>query len=404
MVNRFGRRMRTLRFWLATSASLLIAAALLTLGGVVGVQSASAVASAPIVMQCNPPAFPTGAGQQATCSVTVENTVTNQGATSSVVTATECEAAAGVLPPNGCTTTVTTSSTLVTSVNQCNGIFASGSNVDCSVTVVNNVPIGTAETDVTVDECVGSGAGGGATPLVCDPMTATTDATVTQCNGSANGGGGTMRVICSAGGEQALAVTINQCNSSANGGGDTVHCTSTSSDVFEAATPPVVPPPVIPPPVIPPPVIPPPVIPPPVIPPPVIPPPVVVPPVIPPPVVVPPVVAPPVVAPVVAPTVVPVVAPVVAPAVAPAAVGTSPTTGSAASSPRAGTAAVTSATPSVVSPTGSPQTGVGGAAHSGVNPLLVGAGGLALLGAFAAASQAMRRRRMLDASAGLDTE
>jgi hypothetical protein len=391
MVNRFGRRMRTLRFWLATSASLLIAAALLTLGGVVGVQSASAVASAPIVMQCNAPPFPTGGGQQATCTVTVENTVTNQGATSSVVTATECEAAAGVLPPNGCTTTVTTSSTLVTSVNQCNGIFAAGSNVDCSVTVINNIPIGTAETAVTVDECVGSGAGGGATPLVCTPMSATTSATVTQCNGSANGGGGTMRVICSAGGEQGLPVTINQCNSSANGGGDTVDCTSTSSDVFEAATPPVVPPPVIPPPVIPPPVIPPPVIPPPVIPPPVIPPPVVVP-----PVVVPPVVAPVVVAPVVVPTVAPpVVAPVVVPTVAPA-------TGSPAATPRAASAAVTSATPSVVSPTGSPQTGVGGAAHSGVNPLLVGAGGLALLGAFAAATQAMRRRRMLDASAGLD--
>jgi hypothetical protein len=398
MVIRLARMARSLRFYLATSLSLLIAVALLSLGGVIQVQPASAAASAPAVTQCDAPPFPTGAGEQGTCTLTIQNMITAAGATSSTVTATACLAAAGVLPPFGCVTTVSTSDTLVTSVDQCNGIFASGSNVICSVVVTDTVPVGTAETAVTVDECVGSGAGGGATPLLCTPMSATTDATVTQCNGSANGGGGSIRVVCTASGEQALPVSINQCNGSANGGGDTVHCTSTSSDVFIAATPP----PVTPPPVTPPPVTPPPVTPPPVTPPPVTPPPVVVPPVTLPPVVVPPAVT--------ATSPVTVAASSGLGAASPAATSGSPAASPAASAvghastgTTGSSSAALTASPSVVTPTGAPETGFGGASRTGSNPLMIALGGLALLGAAAAATQALRRRRMSAAlAAGLD--
>jgi len=57
----------------------------------------------------------------------------------------------------------------------------------------------------------------------------------------------------------------------------------------------------------------------------------------------------------------------------------------------------------VVTPTGAPETGFGGASRTGSNPLMIALGGLALLGAAAAATEALRRRRMSAAlAAGLD--
>ena len=198
--------------------------------------------SSPAVHQCNADTFPTGAGWEASCAVTVENTLGSDGATSARVTTTWCLAAAGVLPPQGCTTDVTTSNSLVTTVDQCNGILAGGSNVTCSVDIVNNVPVGTPTTGVTVNQCVGSGQGGvspGGPPTDCDPVAAsTTGATVTQCNGSANGGGGPERVQCSVtGGSSALPVTVNQCNGS-TAAGSTVTCDVTYTNNFVAAAPP----------------------------------------------------------------------------------------------------------------------------------------------------------------------
>ncbi|MBW3669527.1 MAG: hypothetical protein KY443_09990 [Actinobacteria bacterium] len=196
--------------------------------------------SSPAVHQCNADTYPTGAGWEATCRVTVENTLGGDGSTSSRVTTTWCLAAAGVLPPQGCTTDVTTSNSLVSSVDQCNGILAGGSNMTCSVDIVNNVPVGTPTTGVTVNQCVGSGQGGvspGGPPTDCDPVAAsTTGATVTQCNGSANGGGGPERVQCSVtGSTTALPVTVNQCNGS-TAGGSTVTCDVTYTNNFVAAT------------------------------------------------------------------------------------------------------------------------------------------------------------------------
>jgi hypothetical protein len=228
-----GFNIDTVRRCLVAVLIVGTACAALILGGVVATPASAA--TAPAANQCNPPAFPTGAGYEASCHITITNTRTSAGATNSTITSTACLAAAGVLPPAGCTTTVTTSNQLVTSVNQCNGIvFGGGSNVTCNVTFVNDISSGTPTSGVTVDQCIGSGTGGGTQPtVVCAPIGSTTNAMVTQCNGSGNGGGGATRVKCTvSGAATALPVTITQCDGSANGGGSTVTCTTTITNNF----------------------------------------------------------------------------------------------------------------------------------------------------------------------------
>lgn len=200
---------------------------------------APAVVAPPAVHQCNADTFPTTAGWEATCVVTIVNTVGSDGATSSTVTTTWCLAEAGVLPPEGCDSSVVTSDQLVTTIDQCNGILAGGSNVTCTVEVVNNVPFGTPTTGVTVNQCIGSGQGGvspDGPPTKCDPEdSSTTGATVTQCNGSANGGGAPERVQCTvAGAVTAVPVTVNQCNGS-TAAGSTVTCRVTFTNHYAAA-------------------------------------------------------------------------------------------------------------------------------------------------------------------------
>ncbi len=112
---------------------------------------ASAVATAPAAAQCNPQdnvptSAPAGAGDEVSCNITVTNSVGFLGAPTSTTSATSCLAAAGVLPPAGCITTVTTSNQFVTSINQCNGIvYGGGSNVTCNVTFINDVANGASE-------------------------------------------------------------------------------------------------------------------------------------------------------------------------------------------------------------------------------------------------------------------
>jgi hypothetical protein len=229
-----------LRRWFVAIVAAGTAFAFVGFLGIASAPVASAAASAPAAAQCNPPAFPTGAGEEASCNIAITNTVTSAGATSSTITATACLAAAGVLPPHGCTTTVTTSNQLVSSINQCNGIVTGGgSNVTCNVTFTNDISNGTSTSGATVNECNGSGTGGGTQPtVVCDPVASTTNATVTQCNGSGTGGGGSMRVKCTvSGAATALPVSINQCNGSANGGGSTVTCTTTFVNNFSTSAP-----------------------------------------------------------------------------------------------------------------------------------------------------------------------
>jgi hypothetical protein len=236
---RWRRSARSQLLW-SLAAGLAAVVALFVVVAVAQVPSASASVSAPSVAQCDPPAYPTGAGYQVTCTLEIVNTVTAAGATSSTITATACLAAAGVLPPSGCTTTVSRSDRLVTSVNQCNGIVdGGGSNVKCTVTVDNTIPSGHPTTDVTVDQCIGSGTGGGTAPTVkCAPIGSTTNATVTQCNGSGNGGGASLRVECNVTGKvAALPVTISQCNDAGNGGGSTVICATTFTNTFVSTSP-----------------------------------------------------------------------------------------------------------------------------------------------------------------------
>ena len=239
-------RGRSGRRWSTALVSVVVAAvgsiSLLALGGLTAVP-ASAASGAPAVSQCNPPDFPTGAGYQVTCTVSVDNYTSPSGGTISTVTTSACLAAAGVVFPScplnlGPVVTTTSSFQLVTSVNQCNGIAnGAGSNVYCNVTVTNHIPAGTTESGVTVNQCVGSAAG---STQACAPLGSTTNATVTQCNGSANGGGtyaGEPAAGCTVtGADSALPVTINQCNGTSNGGGSAVTCTATVADVFVPAS------------------------------------------------------------------------------------------------------------------------------------------------------------------------
>jgi hypothetical protein len=217
---------------------------LLALGGLAATP-ASATSGAPSVSQCNPPDFPITAGFQVTCTVSVENYTSASGATSSTVTTSACLGAAGVVYPScplnlGPVTSTTSSSQLVTAVNQCNGIVTGGgSNVYCNVSVTNNVPASTPESGVTVDQCIGSVTGAGGT-VACAPNGSTTSATVTQCNGSVTGGGtylGEPTAACTVtGAATADPVTVNQCNGTATGGGSAVTCKTAVADVFAAST------------------------------------------------------------------------------------------------------------------------------------------------------------------------
>jgi len=239
---RFDRR------WCKALSAAAVAAvgslSLLALGGLAA-SPASAATPAPSVAQCNPPEYPITAGFEVTCTVTVDNYTSASGATSSTVTATQCLGAAGVVYPScplsiSPVTSTVTSSQLVTSVNQCNGIVTGGgSNVYCNVVVHNHVPAGTQESGITVDQCIGSVTGAGGT-VACAPNGSTTNATVTQCNGSVTGGGtyaGEPTAACTVtGAATADPVTINQCNGTATGGGSAVTCTAAESDVFAPAT------------------------------------------------------------------------------------------------------------------------------------------------------------------------
>ena len=174
-------------------------------------------------------------GAEIECSVVVTNNydaATDSG--TSTVTVEECHGAAGT--QLACTTSTTRGGPIVTAVNQCNNsVNAPGSNVICSVAVTNVITGEFTTTPATVNQCIGSGAGGGALPLACSPTQSTTSATVTQCNRSLNGGGGTGRVQCTVAPSttmvasstmSALNVTVNQCNDSANGGGSVGICSA----------------------------------------------------------------------------------------------------------------------------------------------------------------------------------
>lgn len=193
----------------------------------------------PAVAQCN--GIANGGGQEVQCQVTVTNNLdVATGTTSSTVTVQACSGATnGTLT---CTNTTENASVLISSVNQCNGSGSGGGGAaTCAVHVVNNITGTVTPSPASVDQCIGSGTGGGTQPTVsCTPLGDTTSATITQCNGSGNGGGGKMRVQCTVDPStqtSAVPVTVNQCNDSANGGGATVTCITSLTNNVIAVTP-----------------------------------------------------------------------------------------------------------------------------------------------------------------------
>ncbi|MDX6266135.1 MAG: hypothetical protein QOD70_875 [Frankiales bacterium] len=204
----------------------LLCAALLAM---LALSSAPAQAAAIGINQCNgigPSA--SGATTAMTCTVQVVNTISG-GTVGSTTTVTR-QCALGPCPPGNGTFT-TTSTSLVTSVDQCNGSDNDAAHpITCSVTILNDISSDTPGalplSAATVNQCVGSGNGGGGTTN-CSPYPAnTTGATVTQCNGSTNGGGATVScdVASASTISAAVPITVNQCNGSGNPGGSTVSC------------------------------------------------------------------------------------------------------------------------------------------------------------------------------------
>jgi hypothetical protein len=210
-------------------ATLIGAVAIATFVAIAPLGAAESASAATPFAQCNGVDNTPGLG--ITCNVTITNTFdAATGVGSSVTVLTECHGAANTAP-SSCVTSTRSGNTVISSVSQCNGsINGGGGTVICNVRVTNNITGASTVSGATVNECVGSGGGGGTEPtLACNPGGSSSGAVVTQCNGSANGGGGSMRVRCSVLGSttaSALRVTVDQCNGSANGGGSTVTCTA----------------------------------------------------------------------------------------------------------------------------------------------------------------------------------
>jgi len=236
------------RFGVASVAALIVLTGAFSVAELALPASVANAATLTIDQCNNVAASPQGATTGLTCTVTVVNTIS--GSTrGSVTTVTRQCTLAPCAPGNG--TFTTRSPNLVTTITQCNG---SGNDaapplITCRVTITNNISANTPGaqpvTAATVNQCVGTGGGGGfylgtSNPLVCDPFPAsTTNATVTQCNGSVTGGGSTA--VCSVATASkispAIPVRVNQCNGTGNKGGTLLTCaTSITTNITSAAS------------------------------------------------------------------------------------------------------------------------------------------------------------------------
>ncbi|MGB9376273.1 MAG: hypothetical protein WCB04_02045 [Mycobacteriales bacterium] len=240
-----GASLRTTRS-AAVIALMALTGALLVLG--FALQRTPADAATQSIAQCNNRlAGPMGATTGLDCDVTIVNTISG-GVTSSTTTLIRTCTLDPCAGGNG--TFVTNSTSLVTSVSQCNGSSNDAAHpITCHVRITNNISADTPNSApvsaATVNQCNGSAGGGGQyganAPLVCDPFPATTTgATVTQCNGSVTGGGSTA--VCSVGTAStispAIPISVNQCNGTGNAGGTLLTCDVTiTSNITAAVTP-----------------------------------------------------------------------------------------------------------------------------------------------------------------------
>ena len=219
--------------------TIRLAAVALIAGGCVSfVETPKALAANVAFSQCNDFGPGPGATTRMECDVVIVNTIDGPTRGSTVTVTRTCELSPCPGGGNTAGSVTTTSTDLVTSVNQCNrsaNDAAHGQPIRCRVTITNNIsadtPMANPLTLATLNQCDADSADGGGGMRTCDPPTAaTTGATVTQCNGSARGGGGTIN--CSFDGfgttarvSPALPITVNQCNGTGNPGGSTVTCT-----------------------------------------------------------------------------------------------------------------------------------------------------------------------------------
>jgi hypothetical protein len=191
---------------------------------------------------------PAGATTAMHCTVQIVNTIRGGSRSSTVTVLRRCFLDAC---PGGNTSFTYRSNSIVTSVDQCNASDNDGGEarrIQCTVSITNNISADTLGarplTAATVNQCVGSGAGGGGVGTVgCVPFPAsTTTATVTQCNGSGNGGNGGVvcTVVPTSRISPAVPIRINQCNGTGNGGGSIVTCATRMATTITAAAPPPV--------------------------------------------------------------------------------------------------------------------------------------------------------------------
>ena len=186
-----------------------------------------AQASTMVVDQCNVHVAGTaGATTAMKCTVTVVNTISGSSTYSRTTVTRQCTLGP-CSSPNG--TFTTDSVSLVTVIRQCNGSDNDAKHaISCYVNVINNIGRDTPDaqplTAPSVNQCVGSGTGGGGV-LDCTPSTAT-GTTVTQCNGSGNGGGGAVHctVDPQSSVSRTIPMTVKQCNGTGNPGGSVLSC------------------------------------------------------------------------------------------------------------------------------------------------------------------------------------
>jgi len=218
-----GRRWRTL------VTALVLFTGAFSLAGMAALPGTAAAAST-VVDQCNAHGPATeGATTAMTCTVTVVNTIKGT-TTGSTTTVSRFCALGPCSSPNG--TFTTRSNSLVTDVRQCNSSDNDAAHaISCSVSITNSIERDTSGapplTPTTVNQCVGSGQGGGGV-VDCGPIAAAAGATVTQCNGSGNGGGGAVHCTVDPGSSvsSAIPITVSQCNGTGNVGGSAVTCSA----------------------------------------------------------------------------------------------------------------------------------------------------------------------------------
>ncbi len=187
------RRSRAFRLWVVMCVAALAALGLTAVALETNTTSASAATVS--FSQCNghDAGDPAGAALSVNCSISIVNTIDANGATSAVVYHRTCTL-------GGCTGDVSSSANVINEVHQCNASDnAGGSTTTCTVDITNYVSADApaAATAITLNQCIGSGGGGGANVVACIASSQGSP-TVTQCNGSGNGGGATL--VCTASG------------------------------------------------------------------------------------------------------------------------------------------------------------------------------------------------------------